>query len=94
MGCKAIRTVVYQRFDGVCVWCGKTCKLDGEQYDMDLGTVDHMFPRSDPRRLTPNSNGIYRKLLACYRCNNTRGETLFEDFVIINVIRGIYATRN
>lgn len=90
MGCRAIRIVVFQRFDGVCVWCGKTCKLEGKSGDPDLGTVDHLFPRNDYRRRWPAAG--FRKLLSCFACNQSRADTPPEDFMLINIIGRQYAT--
>lgn len=58
-----------------CFWCGCGTTRGGKT----RATVDHMFPRSDARRI----GGVAQPcVLACFRCNSKRGDTPFEIFAI------------
>jgi hypothetical protein len=72
--------------DGRCFYCSVATTMEfksaGRPYDHTL-TLDHVYPRTDPRRNDPdaeaNRMGI-RVVGACYRCNNERNDTPFEIF--------------
>lgn len=52
-----------------CFWCGKTVLLDVEQEHPDRATVDHLIPVS-----RGGGGGRENLRVACYRCNNRRGD--------------------
>lgn len=55
-----------------CHWCGKRTRLvflkRGQTMPDDGATVDHVFNRLDPTRLSNQST-----VLACHKCNQDRG---------------------
>jgi hypothetical protein len=45
----------------------------------DLATIDHLRPRTDPRRHEPNPNHEERTVLACLACNGERNRMALEQ---------------
>lgn len=57
----------------LCHWCGITMQLEANEAD-DYATLDHLYPRGDPRR-GGNEWDIEKIVLACLKCNLARGNT-------------------
>jgi hypothetical protein len=64
---------------GKCYWCGvdtvmpERGKHNAIPFD-NLATVDHLRTRlHNDSRQEPNTNNEERTVLACWKCNNTRG---------------------
>jgi hypothetical protein len=68
---------MYRRQGGLCHWCEKgmvppgTAKPGGP-HDPRLCTMDHLDDRFSEERGT--HPGEYRKVAACWKCNNERGQ--------------------
>lgn len=61
-----------------CAFCG--CKLVLPRYTNrtkhippNAATIDHLRPRGHPERHEPNPFNLWRRVLACWSCNNKRG---------------------
>ena len=57
-----------------CHWCGRPLQLierNGGVARGDAATIDHVYSRLHPDRVTPCHNEK-RRVLACYKCNNER----------------------
>lgn len=54
-----------EKFGCQCFWCGKELG-DKEQ------TIDHLIPKS-----RGGSNNLENLRLTCFKCNNSRGNSLF-----------------
>jgi 5-methylcytosine-specific restriction endonuclease McrA len=72
--------------DGRCHWCDRKVKLrvvrQGEPTPVDNATVDHVYPRRDKRRAAMAFNRLaINHVLACYSCNNRRGNAFYDDFL-------------
>jgi 5-methylcytosine-specific restriction endonuclease McrA len=52
-------------YDSRCWWCG--CYLPSEKL-----TIDHLKPKS-----RGGSNSLENLRLACFKCNNSRGDSLY-----------------
>ena len=65
-----LRRQIWLRDRGECHWCGKRTVLEGSEKLANLGTVDHLFSRLDPRRYAGNVPLV----LACHACNQFRGQ--------------------
>lgn len=77
--------VLAEAQDNRCFWCG--CEMTFERRTRDRmhdnsATLDHVFPRGDPRR-HEEAFRLYMvtAVAACYRCNNERGSTPFEEYI-------------
>lgn len=64
-----------------CHWCGRDTMLvlrtEAHPHNKvpprdDEATIDHLRSRFDPTRQEPNLNHEFRRVLACWRCNNER----------------------
>lgn len=61
-----------------CYWC--SCELvliETEQHSKgpfpdNMATIDHLRPRGDRRRLERNRFNLWRRVLACRKCNAER----------------------
>ncbi len=67
----------YRRQKGKCWWCGRKMRLwhkhkNGSPVPDDLATFEHLDDRFSEWR--GKSPGMIRVVLACYRCNHTRGQ--------------------
>lgn len=69
----------YLRQKGKCYWCGRKMRLwrkhkNSSQQPDDLATFEHLDDRSSEWR--GKLPGLIRVVLACYRCNQTRGQQI------------------
>ncbi|PSB20575.1 HNH endonuclease [Phormidesmis priestleyi ULC007] len=62
---KSKRTQLTHKFGSHCFWSGR-CLLTEEL------TLDHLIPKS-----RGGSNSLENLRLACFSCNNSRGDSLF-----------------
>lgn len=78
------RAKLYEDANGLCYYCG--CKtifpdvnneLDGSP---NLATIEHLFSRFNPNRLKPNRTNERRRVLSCFKCNQTRAK--LEEMVL------------
>jgi len=73
--------------DPNCFWCGKLTVLYGEQSQLDLATIDHLYSRLHPERKKRYKAGHDRSallhVLACYACNHKRGKVEQQGFVFV-----------
>lgn len=68
--------------NGKCCYCGVRLRLltlkPGQPAPDDACTIEHPYPKGDPRRVP---HGSYKVKLACRRCNNDRGNKPIEEFL-------------
>lgn len=57
----------------ICHWCGEKTQILMAGAD-DYATLDHLYPRGDPRR-GANEWDVSKIVLACLKCNLARGNT-------------------
>lgn len=67
-GSARMRTLLRLHGD-TCCWCGKTCRLTVVPQHPDRATVEHVIPKS-----RGGSNMLPNLRVACYACNNARGD--------------------
>lgn len=75
------RIVLFQKQGGLCFWCKKPMEIfdqPGGRLPAHACTLDHVFPRSDPRRNNAETWSGQRLVAACFLCNNKRGDQTFE----------------
>lgn len=71
------RDALWQEQGGRCCWCKRpmlhySTPIEGNRLPENFATLEHLLPRTHPRRRT-YPNGEKRLALACFRCNNARG---------------------
>lgn len=70
---RALRARLLVEQDGKCCYCSDRMRLviaePGETLPDDACTIEHPYPKGDPRRGAPNS-----LKLACHKCNRERGQ--------------------
>lgn len=79
------------RLCSTCFWCGKETKVytfsnckKGFFLPGNTATRDHLFSKSDIRRLWYKNNKKSSPfVLSCYQCNHNRGDTKLEESLII-----------
>jgi hypothetical protein len=72
---KKHRLKLFNDANGLCYYCKiKTEYPKGEENDglANLATIDHMYSRFNPYRLTPNTTNEKRHVLSCLQCNQLR----------------------
>lgn len=72
---KKHRQKLFDDAKGLCYYCNvKTEYPKGEENDgkSNLATIDHMYSRFNPYRLTPNTKNEKRHVLSCLQCNQLR----------------------
>ncbi len=73
------REKLYKEVSGKCFWCGVgTVMPERGKHDAipveNLATIDHLRTRlHQEERSKPNTTNEERTVLACWACNNTRG---------------------
>lgn len=70
------RTQLFTQQNGRCHWCGKLMvqrKRSGGRALHNDCTIDHIFDRTHPDRLT-HTHGQQRYVAACYACNQARSQ--------------------
>lgn len=72
------------RDGGLCFWCDrmtvlKRCPAPGEPELPARATVDHILPLSKGGAMWDHRNVF----LACFRCNSSRGNRDFDDFLAV-----------
>jgi 5-methylcytosine-specific restriction endonuclease McrA len=79
---KEVRRQVFESQNHRCAYCG--CEIFSGAYPYDpskpfdqnqQATVDHMMPKS-----VEEDNSFDNLVGACYQCNSTRGNMLWQDF--------------
>ena len=62
--------------DSRCHWCKIETVLPEGTNDKrpNVATIDHLYSKHHPKRLTPNTTGEIRHVLACWKCNQRRGK--------------------
>lgn len=66
--------------DPRCYWCKRETTLEGRDTGDVLphtATLEHLYSKFHPHRLTPNTTQEIRRVLACYECNHKRGRDEF-----------------
>jgi 5-methylcytosine-specific restriction endonuclease McrA len=87
------RLRLFKAQDGKCFHCDCECTMemlctDGKHHKPypNTFTIDHVYPRTDPRRLDPtalaNVMGMH-VVGACSSCNHQRGSMPFEEFFMM-----------
>lgn len=81
-----LKQMLMQQCNGRCHWCDKPVHIvmrkKGDGLPHDGATVDHVYPRNDPRRQEfAFQKSVITLVLSCYRCNTTRGDTPYDDFL-------------
>jgi 5-methylcytosine-specific restriction endonuclease McrA len=68
---------IFARDGGRCAYCGVPVRprAKGLHRAPDLATLDHLIPRAEGGRTTPENLA-----LACHACNNARGTMSVEAF--------------
>lgn len=70
---------------GLCHWCDKPLVVEPGRKGKprnNIATDDHVFPRKDPRRYQlANSTVVITKVIACFACNNERGNMSYDEFL-------------
>jgi 5-methylcytosine-specific restriction endonuclease McrA len=65
-------------YGSCCYWCRK-------EFPMEKLTIDHLKPKSKG-----GSNNLENLRLACFECNNSRGNSLFPpDKIIFSFLGGL-----
>jgi 5-methylcytosine-specific restriction endonuclease McrA len=62
-----------KKYGACCWWCGKPGSIDKL-------TVEHLHPKS--RR---GSNSLENLRLACFTCNNSRGNSMFPPGIKVTI---------
>ncbi|MBW4678665.1 MAG: HNH endonuclease [Microcoleus vaginatus WJT46-NPBG5] len=62
---KSKKRQLIKKFGSCCWWCRKSLR------EAEL-TLDHLLPKSEG-----GSNSLENLRLACFRCNNSRGKSLY-----------------
>lgn len=84
MSARRNQVINFWKRDNRCHWCKCTTVLILRPHDMNKGvdkilphpreaTIDHLRSRFHPDRHEPNPALEYRRVLACWKCNNMRG---------------------
>lgn len=72
------RVMLWYRQGGLCHWCSAPTVLleprDKAKLPPNAATIDHLRSRLDPSRTEPCKPGERRLVMACNRCNSTRGK--------------------
>ena len=69
-----------KRQDWKCWWCEISMTpvpmpfKNGQLYPQTMVTLDHIYPKGDPRRKNAPRNGERRYVAACRSCNEERGK--------------------
>jgi len=78
---------LFEKQHGRCFWCGKEMAFverkegDKTPFPPNMVTQDHVFPRGTKVRHNGSlSNSPTPVVLACYECNNRRGNMRFARF--------------
>jgi len=82
---RKLRERLFTAQEGKCFWCARDMTFEyknrGSTPRKSFCTIDHVFPRGDPRRQDMElAAQISKHVAACYACNNKRGNTPFEEF--------------
>lgn len=74
---RALFETVFRRDGGRCTWCGRPVQRVRVHRGLptDAATLDHLTPRAHGGPLSPDN-----LVLACFACNNARGDMPAEDF--------------
>lgn len=79
----AVKARMLEEQQGRCHWCDAPLTLNhhgvrGHRF----ATVDHIFPKGDPRRATLYQQQlVVTRVLACLKCNTSRGSMPYDDFL-------------
>lgn len=79
---KKLRTLLFNREGGYCHWCGtKTFLAKGIVKDANQATIDHLYPKTDPRRIEVSWKRLSELAVnSCRKCNNERGNKTIEEW--------------
>lgn len=62
----------------LCHWCGIKTELNVPDGTPNQATIDHLYPRGDSRRGSGPGLDPEKLVLACFQCNNNRGNSRVE----------------
>jgi hypothetical protein len=76
------------RDNSQCHWCGKDVKKytlkHGQAHPHNMATVDHVYPKNDPRRAERASDPAFiNHILSCHTCNMRRGNLPYSVFLVL-----------
>jgi hypothetical protein len=73
-------TALFAEQGGLCWWCGcETILMVGKPIQpvvRNRATIDHLRDRTNPTRSHPCIPGEKRIVMACWECNNERGNAV------------------
>ena len=75
------KLVLFHEQKEKCFWCREQMHLSDPKSG-SYCTIDHLYPKGDPRRHTPNKGyDAPRVVAACRYCNQSRRDLTIEDFL-------------
>lgn len=75
-----------------CYWCGRQIEfhthVDGVPIPANAVTVDHIYPVNHPVRQGYKKRGESSPfVIACFACNNNRGNMPFDEYKLLAAVR-------
>lgn len=79
---------LFREQDGKCHWCSRQTQRaplkKGRPTPGNQATIDHVYLRDDARRHGDAGNPLtICHVLACYNCNNERGDKPYNLFLML-----------
>ena len=74
---KRLRRRAHDREGGLCFYCNVCVDSFGDPFSRYAPTIDHIVPKSQGGQ----KRSMINVVLACYSCNNERGDMPAEEFL-------------